>query len=163
VGKVIGIDLGTTNPCVAVMDDKNPRMIENAEGMSTTPSIVTVKQTGAASVTWERLLDREYTMAKSSFNRWLVPPAALAIHLCIGMVYGCGLICNFFVKPVPKKYWMTDEELAAERALHHEEAVNAETAARGSFGIGGALAWLAVGIPCCVGLFIALEKAAALM
>ena len=33
-------------------------------------------------------LDREHTIAKPSFNRWLVPPAALAIHLCIGMAYG---------------------------------------------------------------------------
>jgi MFS family permease len=33
-------------------------------------------------------LDREHTIAGPSFNRWLVPPAALAIHLCIGMAYG---------------------------------------------------------------------------
>ena len=35
-----------------------------------------------------RLLDRERIVAGASFNRWLVPPAALAIHLCIGMAYG---------------------------------------------------------------------------
>ena len=34
------------------------------------------------------LLDRERTVAQPGFNRWLVPPAALAIHLCIGMAYG---------------------------------------------------------------------------
>src|ERR1700726_2936096 len=34
------------------------------------------------------LLDRERIIAKSGFNRWLVPPAALCIHLCIGMAYG---------------------------------------------------------------------------
>ncbi len=34
------------------------------------------------------LLSRERTIAKPGFNRWLVPPAALAIHLCIGMAYG---------------------------------------------------------------------------
>src|SRR5258708_31467264 len=40
MGKVIGIDLGTTNSCVAMMEGKTPRVIENSEGRNTTPSIV---------------------------------------------------------------------------------------------------------------------------
>ena len=40
MGKVIGIDLGTTNSCVAVMDGGKPKVYENAEGMNTTPSII---------------------------------------------------------------------------------------------------------------------------
>jgi molecular chaperone DnaK len=40
MGKVIGIDLGTTNSCVAVMDGSTPKVIENAEGGRTTPSMV---------------------------------------------------------------------------------------------------------------------------
>ena len=40
MGKVIGIDLGTTNSCIAIMDGSQPRVIENSEGARTTPSIV---------------------------------------------------------------------------------------------------------------------------
>lgn len=46
MSKIIGIDLGTTNSCVAIMDGKNPRVIENAEGARTTPSIVAFTEGG---------------------------------------------------------------------------------------------------------------------
>ena len=46
MGKIIGIDLGTTNSCVSVMEGDTPRVIENAEGARTTPSIIAYQEDG---------------------------------------------------------------------------------------------------------------------
>ncbi|MDE2516351.1 MAG: OFA family MFS transporter [Rhodospirillales bacterium] len=87
----------------------------------------------------------------------------VTLYIMAALLVG-GLICNFFVKPVDRKFHMTEEELARERALVREDkvAANAETAARGSLGATGTLAWLAVGVPFLIGLYIAIGKAAAL-
>ena len=76
----------------------------------------------------------------------------------------CGLICNLLVRPVNEKNYMSDEELARERMLEHEDtdAEDVKNAARGSFGLRGLLAWAAAGTPFGIGLYIALQKAAAL-
>ncbi len=60
---------------------------------------------------------------------------------------------------------MTPEELAAEQALTQKadhDVVAAQAAARGGFGVGGILAWLAVGVPFLIGVWFALDKARAL-
>src|ERR1043166_9743306 len=52
--------------------------------------MASMEQTGAGTLTGAGtgILDRDHTIAKAGFNRWLVPPAALCIHLYVGMAYG---------------------------------------------------------------------------
>jgi len=85
------------------------------------------------------------------------------LYLMAGLLF-LGLLCNFFVTPLRSHHFMSDAELAEERARQQEHvfASDAQAAARGSFGLSGAVAWASVGIPFTVGLFIALQKAAAL-
>ena len=46
MGKIIGIDLGTTNSCVAILDGEKSKVLENAEGARTTPSIIAFTDDG---------------------------------------------------------------------------------------------------------------------
>jgi molecular chaperone DnaK len=46
MGRIIGIDLGTTNSCVSIMENGQPKVIENAEGARTTPSIIAYQEDG---------------------------------------------------------------------------------------------------------------------
>jgi molecular chaperone DnaK len=46
MGKIIGIDLGTTNSCVAIMEGNTTKVIENSEGARTTPSIIAYQEDG---------------------------------------------------------------------------------------------------------------------
>ena len=90
MAKVIGIDLGTTNSCVAVMDGKKPKVIENSEGARTTPSMVAFGEEGERLVgqpakrqavtnpentlfAVKRLIGRRYTDKAVTKDKKLVP------------------------------------------------------------------------------------------
>jgi len=85
------------------------------------------------------------------------------LYILAGLLF-VGLLCNLLVRPVNPKHHMSAEQLAREKALQHEDrtAANAESAARGSFGFAGVLAWAAIGIPFLIGVYIAIQKAAVL-
>ena len=62
------------------------------------------------------ILDREHTIAKAGFNRWLVPPAALCIHLCIGMAYGFSV----FWLPLSRAVGLTATKACPDMSLWQE-------------------------------------------
>jgi MFS family permease len=62
------------------------------------------------------ILDREHTIAKAGFNRWLVPPAALCIHLCIGMAYGFSV----FWLPLSRAVGLTSSKACPDISLFQE-------------------------------------------
>src|SRR5450631_713029 len=64
----------------------------------------------------EGILDREHTIAKAGFNRWLVPPAALCIHLCIGMAYGFSV----FWLPLSRAVGLTAAKACPDMSLLQE-------------------------------------------
>jgi MFS family permease len=83
----------------------------------------------------------------------------------VGMLV-VGLICNFLIRPVADKYFMTEEELEAEKRLAHDRAgalekeiAGAEVSTEKSSPATAWLAWLAVGIPIAWGVYITLNKA----
>src|SRR6266498_3895039 len=51
-----------------------------------------------AGVSLLTVLDRKHTIAPEGYSRWLIPPAALAVHLCIGQVYATSVYKNSFIK-----------------------------------------------------------------
>ncbi|HEY2707748.1 MAG TPA: molecular chaperone DnaK [Caulobacteraceae bacterium] len=90
MSKIIGIDLGTTNSCVAIMDGKQPKVIENAEGARTTPSVVGILDDGERLVgqpakrqavtnpsntffAIKRLIGRQYTDPMVEKDKGMVP------------------------------------------------------------------------------------------
>src|SRR6201995_4264118 len=65
---------------------------------------------------WTSILDRERIIAQAGFNRWLVPPAALCIHLCIGMAYGFSV----FWLPLSRAIGLTAPKACPDMSLFQE-------------------------------------------
>ncbi len=86
------------------------------------------------------------------------------LYIMAGLLLA-GLLCNLFIRPVNERYYMSEEQLAHERSLQRERrnGGDAQSAARGAVGPLVIGAWVAVGVPFLIGLYIALQKAAALL
>ena len=78
--------------------------------------MATIEGTGTMSGDGLGILDREHTIAKAGFNRWLVPPAALCIHLCIGMAYGFSV----FWLPLSRALGITAAKTCPDMTLGQE-------------------------------------------
>lgn len=78
--------------------------------------MTTVESAGKLSSAGAGIFDREHTVAKAGFNRWLVPPAALCIHLCIGMAYGFSV----FWLPLSRSIGITQSKACPDMSLFQE-------------------------------------------
>jgi MFS family permease len=78
--------------------------------------MATIERAGTVSGVGAGILDREHTIAKAGFNRWLVPPAALCIHLCIGMAYGFSV----FWLPLSRAIGLTAPKACPDMSLMQE-------------------------------------------
>jgi MFS family permease len=78
--------------------------------------MATIESAGTMSGAGLGILDREQTIAKAGFNRWLVPPAALCIHLCIGMAYGFSV----FWLPLSRAIGLTAPKACPDMSLMQE-------------------------------------------
>ena len=78
--------------------------------------MASIEQAGTMPGAGSGILDREHTIAKAGFNRWLVPPAALCIHLCIGMAYGFSV----FWLPLSHAIGLTASKACPDMSLWQE-------------------------------------------
>ena len=94
MGKIIGIDLGTTNSCVAVMEGGQPTVIANTEGARTTPSVVAFTKTGERLV-GEPAKRQAVTNAERTISSIKREMAAAVLHEAAGIPYSPSLCRNW--------------------------------------------------------------------
>jgi MFS family permease len=85
-------------------------------GLQGETTMTTISSAGSVSGAGAGFLDKERTIATAGFNRWLVPPAALCIHLCIGMAYGFSV----FWLPLSRAIGLTAPKACPEMSLLQE-------------------------------------------
>ena len=96
--------------------------------------------------------DRERTTAPPGFNRWLVPPAALAVQLCIGQAYETSV----HKTPVPAAYGLKNPDWRPEMSTVIVSPGNPSTGKL-------TIAWALVGVPLAYGIYGTLTRVAALL
>ena len=84
--------------------------------------MTTISSAGTVSGAGAGFLDKEQTIATAGFNRWLVPPAALCIHLCIGMAYGFSV----FWLPLSRAVGLTASKACASTANSIGSSLNTD-------------------------------------
>ena len=106
-GDVIGVDLGTTNSCVSVMDGDAPKVIENAEGARTTPSTVAFTADG------ERLVG---IAAKRQVNLPLLTTLLYVLFCCV--CARCCVLCVRVCARACRRRWLSSRVLLLDAVCH---------------------------------------------
>jgi molecular chaperone DnaK len=119
MGKIIGIDLGTTNSCVAIIDGKNTRVIENSEGARTTPSVVGYTQKGEILVGQAAKRQAVTNSANTIF----------AVKRLIGRRFDEKIVQDDIVKKVPYKVIEAENGDAWVKVLNNKKVASPQVSA----------------------------------
>ena len=103
MSKVIGIDLGTTNSCVSIMDGSQAKVLENSEGTRTTPSVVAFLENDEKLVSQNKKFDPNFHQAMSEVEDDKVEPGTILQEIQAGYLLGERLLRPSLVSVSKKK------------------------------------------------------------